>query len=309
VASDAMRLRHRLISYIYSAAWHMHQTGEALITPMYYSHPESADAYECPQQYWFGSELLAAPFTTPLRPETQLAQQRLWLPAGDWFNFFSGERLHGNGWRMVYGDLTSIPLWARAGAIVPLDSDEGLDLVIFPGADNSVTLYADDGETDQYKQGEYALTTMKQTWSDSRLSFEIAPAQGSTQLIPAQRMIRLLVRGIARPASAQVWLDETPQDTAWEYDDATETLSTGPLALAPLAHLRLEVAAGGGQVRSRRVETARAYLNAFKANTWLKEAIYNDLPKLFSGEYDLRRYNALTVEQIAALSSVLNAES
>ena len=104
-------------------------------------------------------------------------------------------------------------------------------------------------------------------------------------------------------------MDETPQDTAWEYDDATETLSTGPLALAPLAHLRLEVAAGGGQVRSRRVETARAYLNAFKANTWLKEAIYNDLPKLFSGEYDLRRYNALTVEQIAALSSVLNAES
>jgi hypothetical protein len=306
VASETMRMRTRFISYIYSAAWQAHQTGEVLITPMYYTHPEEADAYQCQQQYWFGRELVAAPFTTPARPETQLAQQRIWLPGGEWFDFFTGEKVTGHGWMMTYGDLGKIPVWAKAGAIVPLDSEHGLEVYIFPGADNKVTLYNDDGESDQYKQGAFALTHMAQTWCDSLLRFEIAPATGQADLISPLRKVQLLVRGITRPEMVQITLDGASQIVGWLYDNETETLILDSINLPVSSGLVLEVGARFlGQVRSRRAENALAYLRAFKLDTWVKGLIYNDIPRLLSGEYDLRRYEGLTVEQLTALSSAL----
>ena len=56
-----MQLRHALIPYIYTMAWRNTTVGIPLVTPLYYSHPEVDDAYACPQEYWFGSELIAAP--------------------------------------------------------------------------------------------------------------------------------------------------------------------------------------------------------------------------------------------------------
>ncbi len=306
IASAAMRMRPRFISYIYSAAWHAHQTGEALITPMYYSHPEEADAYRCPQQYWFGTELLAAPFTTPLRPETQLSVQRVWLPDGAWFDFFSGERVTGNGWMPVYGDLAKIPLWAKAGAIVPLDLENGLDVYIFPGADNSINLYEDDGESDLYTQGAYVQTRMSQTWSETLLRFVIEPAFGQLDIIASDRVMNLKVRGISYPETVQLWMDDVPQDVHWEYEAATETLVLNTISHSSAVSLRLEVGAAHlGQVRTRHAETALAYLQAFKLDTQVKGEIMNDIPHLLSGKYDLMRYGALTVEQLAALNSAL----
>ena len=91
VTSAALRLRHALIPYLQTMAWRNHVESIPLARPMYYDHPLDEQAYHCPDQYLFGSELVAAPFISPADPDTRLSRQVVWLPLGDWFDFFSGD--------------------------------------------------------------------------------------------------------------------------------------------------------------------------------------------------------------------------
>ena len=191
-ARDAMQLRHTLIPYIYSMAWRAHQTGISLVTPMYYAENSNVSAYEAQDQYFFGSELLVAPITTPSDPKTGFASKRVWFPPGAWTNFFTGEQVTGGKMRDIKASLEDIPVYAKAGAIVPLapkvswgglDNPNELHIHLFPGADNVFDLYEDDGETTDYQRGKYAITRLE--LKDD--TFTIHPAQGDLSLIPAQR--------------------------------------------------------------------------------------------------------------------------
>ncbi len=124
-ARDAMQLRHALIPYLYTMTRRCAIESKPLVMPMYYLHAGQEEAYQCPDQYYFGSELIAAPYTAPRDPDTRLSRKTLWLPEGDWFDFFSGWRCAGGGWRTFYGGLGDIPVLARAGAIVPLGPRSG----------------------------------------------------------------------------------------------------------------------------------------------------------------------------------------
>jgi alpha-glucosidase (family GH31 glycosyl hydrolase) len=202
-ARDAMQLRHAFIPYIYSMAWRAHQTGISLVTPMYYGDMLDASAFEAKDQYYFGSELIVAPITHPSNPKTGLASKRVWLPAGTWFNFFTGEQVSGGEWRDVQAALEDIPVYAKAGAIIPLaprpkwggiENPTELDIYIFPGADNTFDLYEDDGETTDYQQGKYAITR----FSLKDGGFTVHPAQGDLSVIPAQRTYRVHLHGVNR---------------------------------------------------------------------------------------------------------------
>ena len=228
-AREAMQLRHALIPYIYSMAWRAHKTGISLVTPMYYGNMDSADAFEAKDQYFFGSELLAAPVLKPVSSKTGLATQKIWLPAGSWFNFFNGEKLTGGGWRTIKSGLEDIPVFARAGAIVPLAPKVGwggienpteLDLYVFPGADNHFELYEDDGETTNYQRGKYAITA----FTIEKDTFTIHPARGGTSLIPAQCTYRIHLRGVNETASASL---------PGKYDPVTRTLSLDAVTISP----------------------------------------------------------------------------
>lgn len=314
-AVQAMRLRHALIPYIYSMAWRSHHADLPLVTPMYYTHPEVDDAYRCPGQYWFGSELLAAPFTQPAGAATNLARKSLWLPDGDWFDFFSGERYSG-GWQTRYGALEDIPVYARAGAIVPLDAHRGwgpvetpaaLDIHVFPGADGRFDLYEDDGETNAYLTGAYALTTLALDWAGGALTFSISPAAGRADLLPRERRIRIIFHAVRRPDVLHAERGGAVQDLTAAYDPNAETL-----AVALLLHSgddwRITAQVHTGELlssRDRRLETVRKYLTAFRLQTAVKAEIERRWPDLLAGRIDLRSFSALTGEQADALASLL----
>jgi len=226
---EAMQLRHTLIPYLYSMAWRANQTGVSLVTPMYYGNMEDARAFEAKDQYFFGSELLVAPILKPADPKTGLAKRKVWLPAGMWFNFFSGEPVSGGGWHEIYAELEDIPVYAKAGAIVPLAPKVGwggienpseLDITIFPGAENEFEIYEDDGETTDYQIGKYAITrfTLKQN------QFTIHPAEGDLSVIPAGRTYRIHFRGVNEKTGASI---------PGNYDAATRTLTLKPVTLTP----------------------------------------------------------------------------
>ncbi|HEX9838648.1 MAG TPA: DUF5110 domain-containing protein, partial [Anaerolineales bacterium] len=193
----------------------------------------SADAFKAKGQYFFGSELLAAPVLKPVSAKPGLATQKVWLPAGPWFDFFYGEQLSGGEWHTIKSRLEDIPIFAKAGAIIPLAPQVGwggienpteLDLYVFPGADNRFELYEDDGETTDYQRGKYAITA----FTIDKNSFTIHPATGDNSLIPSQRTYRIHLRGVDETVKASL---------PGNYDPATRTLSLEKMNLSPVQSL------------------------------------------------------------------------
>ena len=93
VMTEFLRLRHRLVPYLHTMN-HRAAAGEPLVQPMYWSHPTDRDAYQVPNQFMFGTELLVAPITAPKDQGVQVGSVRAWLPEGVWVDLLSGLRVH-----------------------------------------------------------------------------------------------------------------------------------------------------------------------------------------------------------------------
>jgi hypothetical protein len=291
---------------------------QPLVMPMYYLHAGQEEAYQCPDEYYFGSELIAAPYTAPRDPDTRLSRKTMWLPEGDWFDFFSGWRSAGGGWRTFYGGLGDIPVLARAGAIVPLGPRSGrfgaalpdeLTVSVFPGADNAFELYEDDGESQAYLRGACCVTRMEQAWRPGRLAFGIAPAQGDAAIIPAGRRFRLVFHSLSRPDEVEVRVNGQPVPADVAYDEVRETLIVGEIALGPGDALQVTASVKMGELLARtdhRTEACRRLLRAFRAETGLKHRIDLALPDLIAGRGRLAQFGGeLTDAQMLALAETL----
>ena len=157
-------MRHQLFPYIYTMNYRNHTDLIPLIVPMYYTHPKCSDAYEVKNQYWFGSELVVAPITEHTDAVTGLSSADAWLPKGEWFDFFDGLHYSSRRGRKIklFRSLDKYPILAKAGAIVPMavyeESDnslsnaEEMDVFVFPGADNTFTLYEDENVNYNYEK-------------------------------------------------------------------------------------------------------------------------------------------------------------
>ena len=184
-----LRLRHEMIPYLYTMnyqCWHDHRT---LVEPLYYGYPDHSEAYECRNGYFFGSELLVFPVTTPRFQKIHMSETAGWIPEGIYTDLFTGMVYESRGGRKIsfYRDLTSIPVLAKGGAILPLTDEifgrdvshnpSSLTIQIFPGADGYFTLYEDDNETCEYEQGKCVTTKMEFGWKAEQ-KFVIHPSEG-----------------------------------------------------------------------------------------------------------------------------------
>jgi alpha-glucosidase (family GH31 glycosyl hydrolase) len=287
-ASDAMRLRHALIPYLYTAAWRNYRDGILPIRPMYHLAPEENDASLCPNEYTFGSELIAVPYTTPRDPDTRLSRQVVWLLEGDWFDFFSGRHYAGGGWYAVYGGLDRIPVFAKAGAIVPLGPNEGwgnvdvpdtLTVKVFPGRDNKFELYEDDGETQAYQDGVHAITVFSQVWSEKESRFTIHPVTGQFELLPQIRSFNLVFFSLNQPETVAVSINGKPIDVAWDYDAAAHTLTFDEISLPISSQLDVKVASSDDLMFTgdHRKATLEHMLKVFKLNSYVKQKLQSRL--------------------------------
>jgi len=225
-AGEWLRLRHKLFPYLYTMNYRNYKELQPLVQPMYYSHPKCHEAYTVPNQFWFGSELVAAPITEPNDPQSLLGRADVWLPQGLWFDFFSGLCYDGlKGRRLeVYRSLDRMPVFAKAGAIVPmanfaegenrLYNSEKMELLVFPGAENCFELYEDGGEGNAFAAGDHVKTKLELKWG-AEPAFVIHPAEGNRDLIPKVRTWKIGFRGFHMDAGIEnaVWDAET--NTTW----------------------------------------------------------------------------------------------
>lgn len=231
IMKEYLRLRHQMFPYIYTMNYRNHTALEPLVQPMYYAYPKNSAAYEVKNQFLFGSELMVAPITKPNNPITQLGSTKLWLPVGDWFDFFSGIHYSSQRGRTlsVHRAIGEYPVFAKAGAIVPmqkhflLQAGDDLRILVFPGADNSFTLYEDAGDGSGFEKGEFVQTEMVLQWGETPV-FSVKPAQGTISLLPKQRSYQLVFRGFAEDVCVKTRVNgkEIPTETA--YDMATRSV-------------------------------------------------------------------------------------
>ncbi|HLW81568.1 MAG TPA: TIM-barrel domain-containing protein [Candidatus Acidoferrales bacterium] len=195
-----LELRYRMLPYLYSAVRECAVTGMPIMRALWLHYPDDPVAVARDDEYLWGRNILVAPVC-----EKGATRRRVYLPRGDWYDFWTGERAQGGREINRDVDLEILPLFVRAGAILPLgpvmqhtgEKVEGpLSVTIYPGADGSFLLYEDDGKSFDYRKGEWMGIQM--TWNDSRRVFRLNLAPGSRMLAPMRRNIEVKVEQATR---------------------------------------------------------------------------------------------------------------
>jgi alpha-glucosidase (family GH31 glycosyl hydrolase) len=179
-----LELRYRMLPYLYSAVRECATTGMPIMRPLWLHFPDDPKAVACGDQYLWGRSVLIAPVV-----EKGATTRRVCLPPSIWYDFWTGERLEGGQEISRPVELDTIPLYVRAGSILPLGPvkqfvDEKvvgpLSITIYPGADASFLLYEDDGISFNYRKGDW--TGIQMTWNDARKNLTLELAPGSRML-------------------------------------------------------------------------------------------------------------------------------
>ncbi len=196
VAKKYAELRYQLLPYTYTLAWEARDRGLPLMRAMWLHYPDDAHARGLGTQFMWGRDLLVAPVFTK-----GATRREVYLPKGDWYDWWTNEKMTGGRTVTRQVDLGTMPLYVRAGAIVPFDPvrqytaqtvTEPTTLKVYTGANGEYTLYTDDGITQEYLQTRG--TWIRMTWNDraKQLSLEPGAPKGATNLA-AKRTFRVLV--------------------------------------------------------------------------------------------------------------------
>ena len=169
ILAKYLKLRYQLMPYIYSLGFNAYRTGAPYMRALFMDFPDDPHVADVRDEYMFGPAFLVAPVT-----EQGVTSRIVYLPAGaDWYNYWTNERVRGG--QTVHADapIETLPLFVRAGSIVPLgtpiESTNELQAIaklrVYPGRDADFTLYQDDGKTYAYEKGKGSTTHLH--WDDS----------------------------------------------------------------------------------------------------------------------------------------------
>ncbi|HEY7475626.1 MAG TPA: TIM-barrel domain-containing protein [Vicinamibacterales bacterium] len=197
IAKKYAELRYQLMPYTYTLAWDARDKGLPLMRAMWLHYPDDVRARGMGDQFLWGRDLLVAPVY-----EKGAGARTVYLPAGDgWYDWWDNSRLPGGQEVTRKVDLATMPIYVRAGAIIPVDPvrqytsqpvDEPTTLRVYRGANGDYTLYEDDGISQEYLKNRATWTRM--TWNDAsrELTIEPGPPRGAPN-IAAERRFRVML--------------------------------------------------------------------------------------------------------------------
>ena len=237
-----LRLRHRLVPWLYGRMLQAAQEGSTILYPAYYDWNFDWDIPQMQRdEYVFGGQMLVVPIVTPMNRDTHLGSAMAWLPEGTWVDFFNGHRYAGGQRLRVFRPISEMPVFVRPGTIVPMDGapapengcplPEQICFRVFTGASGEHTLIEDNGArpgSPDYLRAETLCTISE----GETLTLRIDPAKGAPEILPASRRMRLEIVGISN-----ILPDEASCGYEAGYDADTRTLT-----------LTLDAAAGDGAV-------------------------------------------------------------
>ena len=211
-----IRLRYRLIPYLYSTAWQVTKNNDSYMRPLFADFAADKKVWNMTDEFMFGRSILAAPIVDPQYTEEKVIRtdamtgwdrkevnsekvnsEKLdwtatksavkYLPKGaTWYDFWTNKKYQGGKTVTLETSLDRVPMFVRAGSILPLGPEmqyvgekawDNLELRLYPGADGTFTLYEDEGDSYNYERGVY--TTIPFVWKDKTNTLIIGARQGS----------------------------------------------------------------------------------------------------------------------------------
>ena len=192
-----INLRYSLLPYIYSTSWQVTRHQASFLRALSMDFPADRRVWDMGSEYMFGASFLVCPVTAPMytRMEgenrvpdfSQVKNAEVYLPEGAaWYDFWTNERLEGGQTVEKAAPLDILPLYVKAGSIVPRGPQvqyateklwDNLEVWVYPGADGSFCLYEDEFDNYHYEQGAYTEISMR--WDDSSRTLTIDARQGS----------------------------------------------------------------------------------------------------------------------------------
>ena len=232
VVKEYLKLRHRLIPYIYTEGFKYSKTGLPIIQPVYYRYPEIYDEPLYKNEYYFGSELFIAPITTKKELLMNRTVHRIFLPNGIWYDFKTGKKYMGGKRYVTFFKDEDYPVFAKRGTIIPLavlDEDinytglpKKIDIHIFPGASNIYKLYEDDGISSMYEYGKYAINDIDYNYQANNFTCIIRLTEGKSEILPEKRDYIVRFRNTRKPSDITVYVVETKIDSFKYYNEVND---------------------------------------------------------------------------------------
>jgi hypothetical protein len=228
-AEKFMNLRENLVPYTYTLAEQTNRTGVPIVRPTYLEYPDQQDAYAAAgSEYFYGPDVLVAPVTTA----GTTATTSVWFPPGQWTDYFTGKTYTGPSTQDITTDWTSMPVFLKAGAIVPTRSTDvtndvqnpltQVTLHVAEGANGSYSLYEDNGTSTT--PGQSATTAIGYTKVGPQHLLGIAPTQGSFAGQVTQRSWTVVFDNATPPSTVTV--NGVPaRSTNWTWDAASRQLT------------------------------------------------------------------------------------
>ncbi|WP_416666158.1 glycoside hydrolase family 31 protein [Egbenema bharatensis] len=196
ICREYIELRYQLLPYFYSLFWEATQTGAPILRPLLYHYPNDPKTYSLHDQVLLGEWLMAAPIYHPGQE-----YRAVYLPEGTWYDWWSNERFEGPTHILTHAPLERMPLYAKAGAIIPMQlvmqyvnqhPVEELTLRVYPGEGQNI-LYEDDGDSFDYQSGAWRTTTYQVRQEGDRVIVEAIDRQGNWN--PGDRTVRVDLQG------------------------------------------------------------------------------------------------------------------
>jgi len=189
-----LNLRYRLLPYIYSEAWQVTKNGSTMMRPLVMDFNGDTAAVNRQYQYMFGKSLLVAPITEP-----GISEWNVYLPKSvAWYDFWTGKRYDGGQNIKTDAPLDRIPLFVKAGSIIPIgkiiqhsgEKSDTLEIRVYKGTDAKFYLYEDEGDNYNYEKGKYSIISFE--WDEKRQSLTISDRQGNYSGSLANRIFNVV---------------------------------------------------------------------------------------------------------------------
>jgi len=230
----AVELRYALDPYIYTMARKAFDSGISLCHPLYYEYPDQQEAYDFKNEYFFGDNIILLPVTAPAKDN--FATVHVWLPQGDWYEWFTGTMLKGGKAYDRKFTIGEMPVYVKAGAIIPMYPKvmnlqqiiDSLIVRIYPGGNFETKLYEDSGNNKDYLNNGSAFTKLRsERKSDGSLKLTIFPREGAFNGMHDSRSYDIQIYGSLPPEIIKV--NGKNINYAYERSDSTWNYSGNDL--------------------------------------------------------------------------------
>ena len=284
IITDYLRLRHRLIPYMYTMMHRGYTEGIPMFRPMYHKYSRNNNAFSVKNEYLFG-DLIVSPITEPCDKQSGLASAEVWLPAGDYIDFFNGRIYSGDRKMKVYRRIEDMPVFAKAGSIVPLAEADGsstenpkaLEIRVFGGDNGTFTMIEDNGKSGSAL--EIARTKFDFSYGESS-TLTFTPNACAT--VPAVRDYKFSFVAFTKPASVTASVNGKAAELAFEYDERTRTVTAELCGIKTGDNVTVTVAGDGKLPENEIKDTAYELLDkaqsVYDEKNQLKNVVYKNTP-------------------------------